>query len=39
MSIGDFDYLNKIKAEYHCCRKTENNEKIDHNEKGLAKRN
>jgi len=38
MDVGDFDYLNKTKAECHYCRKVENNEKINYNEEGLAKR-
>ena len=38
MSVGDFNYLNKIETECHCCRKTENNEKINYNEKGSVKR-
>ena len=37
-SFGDFNYLNKTKTECHCCRKTENDEKINYKEEGSAKR-
>jgi len=38
MSVGDFDQLNKTKAECHYCRITENDEKINDNEEGSTKR-
>ena len=38
MGVGDFNYLNKTKTECHCYRKTENDEKINYNEEGSAKR-
>ena len=38
MGVGDFNQLNKTKTECQCCRKTENDEKINYNEEGSAKR-
>ena len=38
MGVGDFNYLNETKTECHCCRKTRNDEKINYNEEGSAKR-
>ena len=38
MGVGDFNYLNKTKTECYCCRKTENDETINYNEEGPAKR-
>ena len=38
MGVGDFNYLNKTKTECHCYRKIENDEKINYNDKGWAKR-
>ena len=38
MGVGDFDQINKTKAECHYGTITENDEKINDNEEGLAKR-
>ena len=38
MGVGDFNQLKKSKTECQCCRKTENDEKINYNEEGSTKR-